>query len=150
MSHLKQTEELENKIGKSIKSSPGCCSEQYPWISLRYMTSNKKYSIEFFSHQNEKNKTLEKLYKKFEELSSVSWRLWMEEPKARGMETIYYHQLNFSPNSDLEITKDEKIYVFRFDTYQGTGKGRIIGYKKSPCAVFHVIGYDFDFSAYKH
>lgn len=149
MSYLK-TKEENNKIGKSIKPSQMCCSEQYPWISLRYITKNKRHSLEFFSHSSERIKTLEKLYEKFEELSSIPWSSWMAKQKERGMETIYYEQLNFSPNPDLKITKEEKIYILRFDTYQGTGKGRIIGYKKSPCAVFHIIGYDFDFSAYTH
>lgn len=87
---------------------------------------------------------------RFEELTSHPWLYWEQQPKRAGLETISYDQLNFQPNGDIVITKDTTLYVFRFDTYRGSGKGRIIGFKESPCAVYHVIGYDFDFSAYQH
>ena len=74
----------------------------------------------------------------------------MDHRKRVGLETITYDQLHFSPGGDAIITKDTKLYVFRFDTYRGRNQGRIIGFKGAPCAVLHVVGYDFDFSAYDH
>lgn len=63
---------------------------------------------------------------------------------------IEYSMLNFTAASDAGLTGDTKMNIFRFDTHLGNGKGRIIGFKDSPCSAFNVIGYDFDFSAYSH
>ena len=74
----------------------------------------------------------------------------MSMPRKTGLETIPFDELEFSPGPGANLTKDVKLFVFRFDTYQGTGQGRIIGFKSSPCSVYHIIGFDFDFSAYPH
>lgn len=141
-----------NKINKAINENRGCVSEQFPWFSFRFMTANSHYSFDNFNgkDKNETEKTLSGLYRKLEELSKKPWVYWMQQPKRIGLETINYEQLNFSPGADADISKDTTMYVFRFDTYRGTNAGRIIGYKISPCAVFHIIGYDFDFTAYSH
>lgn len=122
MSRLNSKEE-RNKVGKSIRPSYACCSEQFPWISLRHMTKNKRYSLEFFSHPSERADTLEKLYQKFEELSATPWNEWMAQPKTRGMETINYEQLNFSPAPSLNIMKDEKFMSFDSIHIKGREKG---------------------------
>lgn len=69
-------------------------------------------------------------------------------PKSTGLETISYQDIGFKV--DANLSKDTTLYVFRFDTYQGHNKGRIIGYKNAPCSVLHVIGFDIDFSSYEH
>lgn len=83
-------------------------------------------------------------------MSQKPWSYWLGQRKATGCETLNYGQLKFSINSDVQLSKDETLYVVRFNTYQGEGKARIVGFKIPPCAVFHVIGYDFDFTAYAH
>ena len=140
-----------------IKKSPdnknwGCISDQYPYFSFRYMTQNSDYSLKYLDNldKNNREKTLRCLYEKFEELSKKSWLDWHEKRKSIGLDTISIDQLNFSANSDSNFTKETKAYVFQFETYQGNHKGRIIGVKLSPCSVLHIIGYDFNFSAYKH
>lgn len=141
------------KIKKpSANLSQGCISEQHPWFSFRYMTTNKHYCLSYLDKLQlyEREKTLSGLFSKLEELSQKPWVFWTQKPRTYGLETIEFEQLNFSPGNSAPVTKDSKVYVFRFDTYQGSEKGRIIGFKNSPCAVLHILGYDFDFSAYKH
>lgn len=128
----------------------GCSSEQHPWFSFRYMTQNKQFSLEYLNKLNssDRESTLVSLFKRLEELSCKPWLYWTQQPKKTGLETISYDQLHFSPN--ISLSKDTTIYVFRFDTYRGNGKGRILGFKGAPCSVLHVIGYDFTLSAYDH
>lgn len=132
--------------------SASCGSDQYPWISFRYMTASKDHSIKFLDslESSERNDTVMSLYKRLEEISQSPWSVWMNQCKRTGLETIYCHQLKFSPGGGISLTKDTAIYVFRCDTYRGKGQGRIIGFKASPCSTLHIIGYDFDFSAYEH
>lgn len=150
MSKIKRSN-TKSKI-KSKKENQVCSSEQYPWFSFRFMTLNKKYNIRFLNslQTNEREKTIYCLYKRMEEISSRPWVYWGRLRKHEGLETIPFEVIHFSINGDTELSDDAKIYVFRFDTFMGKGCGRILGFKKSPCSTFHVIGYDFDFSSYPH
>lgn len=139
-----------NKITGKPNESQGCSSDQHPWFSFRYMTRNKHFSLEFFTDSHAKEITLSCLLARLEELSKQPWVYWMQQPKNTGLETMKYEELNFVASEDSNLSKDTTIYIFRFDTYQGARKGRIIGFKSTPCSVFHIIGYDFDFSAYSH
>lgn len=153
MSGRIKQKETNLKIRKTSSSElQGCISEQYPWFSFRYMTQNSNYSLKYLDSldNNSREKTLKGLYTKLEELSKSSWLHWNEKRKSVGTETISLDQLNFSANSAANFTNETKAYVFRFETYRGKHNGRIIGVKLSPCSVLHIIGYDFDFSAYKH
>lgn len=146
---------LKNKSQTpKLKSSPAtvisCFSEQFPWISFRFMTTNANYNLKLLSVGPMQESTLVGLYRRLQELSGNPWVYWTQQPKQSGLETLSYGDLNFVAGPSAILSKDTTIYVFRFDTYQGAQKGRIIGYKNSPCSVFHIIGYDLDFSAYKH
>ena len=141
------------KINKPAEAqNQGCSSEQHPWFSFRYMTENGRYSLKFLEKVSARDKaeTLSSLCHRFEELSAEPWTHWMEQQKRIGLETMDFSRIKFSAKPSTPISKDTTVYVFRFDTYVGKGKGRIIGFKNSPCSVFHVIGYDFDLSAYDH
>lgn len=139
-----------NKIsGKPIQSQ-GCFSKQCPWFSFQSMTRNPRYNLSSLKSGTEREQTLDGLYRRLTELSSETWLYWMQKPRQTGLETMSYDEINFTAAPDSKLTKDTVLYVFRFDTYLGAGKGRIIGYKNSPCAVFHIIGYDIDFSSYDH
>lgn len=127
-----------------------CFSERFPWFSFRSMTMTADYNLRSLQNGSMRELTLAGLYKRLQELSSKPWIYWMQQPKHSGLETLSYGDLNFTAGPSANLSKDTTIFVFRFDTYQGTGKGRILGYKNSPCSVFHIIGYDLDFSAYKH
>lgn len=140
-------------INKAITSEKqGCSSDQHPYFSFRYMTANKQYSLSYLESLQgpARENTLKMLYERLAELSCHPWLYWTQQPKNIGLETIKYDQLHFEPQNNTELTKDSTLYIFRFDTYQGHGKGRIIGFKSAPCSVFQIIGYDFDFSAYSH
>lgn len=139
-----------NKISGKPKEAQTCFSKQYPWISFQNMTKNKRYDLSSLNSGSEREQTLHGLYRKLTELSSQTWLYWTQQPKRSGLETISYDDIHFTAATDSKLTKDTVLYVFRFDTHLGTGRGRIIGYKNTPCAVFHVIGYDLDFSAYDH
>ena len=138
--------EQNNKISKEEVKSRGCSSEQFPWISFKSMTKNSKYNLSKLKDGKEREQTLLGVYSRLLELSMQPWLYWNGMRKKTGLETLYYEDLNFDANATL--SKDTTIYVFRFDSYHGSG--RILGYKTSPCAVFHIIGYDLDFSAYNH
>lgn len=129
-----------------------CSSDQYPWISFRYMTRNKDYSLDALDkmHGTNRETTLLCLHNKLQEISSNPWTYWSQLRKKSGLESIQYDRLRFKANEEAPLTSDATVYVFRFDTHLGTGTGRIIGFKDSPCATLHIIGYDFDFSAYDH
>ena len=138
--------------GKQENENQGCSSDQHPWFSFRYMTANKNHSLEFLESLDlrERECTLKGLLIRLDELSHQPWLHWMSMPRRAGLETIQADELTFSPAQGAPVTKDMKLYVFRFDTYQGSGQGRIIGFKSAPCSVYHIIGFDFDFSAYSH
>lgn len=149
MGKLKE-KSLKPKIATIQSATASCFSDQFPWISFRSMTANANYNLKSLSTGSIRELTLVGLYKRLQELSSNSWVYWTQQPKKSGLETLSYGDLNFEVGSSATLSKDTTIYVFRFDTYQGAGKGRILGYKSSPCSVFHIIGYDLDFSSYDH
>lgn len=141
------------KIKKNaVPKSEGCSSDQHPIFSFRYMTANKEHSIAFIQKRkaSEQLEAFQALYKSFETISSKPWKHWGNLPKEIGYETISYSEIGFKASPDARLTGDAKMNVFRLDTHLGRGKGRIIGFKDSPCSAFNVIGYDFDFSAYDH
>ena len=133
------------QLGYSIG---GDC-DQYPTFSFRHLTANSKYNFGYFNaSQSAKMKEAKhSLYDRIEALTRQEWKYWGSLGKANGYETIEFSRLKLAP-IDLKITKDNKIYIFRFEI--GKKSARIIGYKKGSCPIIHVIGYDFDFSAYDH
>ena len=61
-------------------------------------------------------------------------------------ETLSIENINFSPY-DYETSKDQKVYVFRLNSQNW----RMIGIKSEiNTDVLHIIGFDFDFTAYNH
>lgn len=98
----------------------------------------------------EQCETLMGLTTKLHELSQKPWTYWNDKRKTLGLESMDYASMKFEASNGCPITKDTTVFIFRFDTYRGKGKGRIIGYKDSPCTALYVLGYDFDFSSYKH
>lgn len=150
ISTKKSTNKVSSLQSQNLRQ---CNSNQYPWFSFRYMTQNTEYTV-CRLRGKELNDTLYGLYNRLDELAHQTWAYWLSKPKASGIETIAFKQLRFAPNpvlfKECHFDKNSSVYVIRFDTYRGKNKGRIIGVKDSPCAVLHIIGYDFDFSAYNH
>lgn len=127
-----------------------CASDQYPHISMRYVTTNKRHSLEYLDSLSPSDRamTANGILREFERLTKTRWMDLINQNKGHGGETILLRQIKFSGTD--EHTGDTKIWVFRFDTHLGVGKGRILGFKDSPCSALFVIGFDFDFSAYDH
>ena len=147
--HLRQKKTAE-RVSQNPHTSLSCCAVQVPWFSFRALTSNSRYNLDDLPHGTEREVTLSLLYTRLRELSRETWLYWGQLRKQFGLETMEVKDLNFSPGGGIELPKDQTIYIFRFDTYQGANKGRIIGYKDDPCAVLHIIGFDVDFKAYDY
>lgn len=145
-----RSREQKNKISKTSAFTPKCSSEQYPWFSFKCMTTNAKYNLSSLSPGSERESTLRGLYTRLIELSSQPWLYWLQQPKRSGLENLKYDDISFVANPQTTLSKDTTLYIFRFDTYRGKKEGRIIGFKQDPCATFHIIGYDIDYSAYDH
>ena len=145
--------ESSNRISKKpYQESQGCSSDQHPWISFRYMTTNKGHSLAFLDALDSRDRevTMRRLLERLEEISSRPWLDWTGLRRQVGFETLPKDEITFQAAQDAPLTSDMKLYIFRFDTNLGSGKGRIIGFKNHPCAAYHIIGYDFDFTAYAH
>lgn len=138
-----------SKVSRVPVADSGCCSEQKPWFAFDRLTTNSRYNLDNLRPGHDRESTLLGLYERLRELSSESWLHWSQQSKFQGTEIMRLGDLSFQPGGE-PLPKDEAIYVLRFDTYQGRREGRIIGFKDDPCAVFHIIGFDIDFSAYDH
>lgn len=125
---------------------PACSSDQYPSFSFRYLTQSRKYNLYGLEPGRAREEIYDALTRKLGEISSRSWLDWGQLRREKGFETIPYGQIRFQANDASLLSSDSKIIVFRFNS----DNMRILGYKKSPCAVFYIIGFDFDFSAYDH
>ena len=93
--------------------------------------------------------TLHGMVRRIEEITRTSWMALGNQSKNHGgYETLPQQRLKFC--GTYPLTEDAKLFIFRFDTHRGRGKGRIIGFKKNPCSAYYVIGIDLEFKAYDH
>lgn len=120
-------------------------------LSFKYSIKDKKHSIEhIFKTKNNNKKVIQSLFAKFEELSNLTWKELQNRPKKSGYETIPISQFKINLDSikrDLELADDSKIIVFRFNEQNS----RLLGVKSSKCkSILYIIGYDWDYSAYRH
>lgn len=146
MSKVKQRD-IVNKINKPSVSRGGECP-QTPAFSFIYMTANHRYTIDGISDQNNRRTASEYILKRLIEIGKASWLYWHSRGKIHGLETIPSSSINFKP-SDKKLTPDEKVYVFRVKSYAGDD-ARILGIREDGCPIMHIIGFDFDYSAYDH
>ena len=91
------------------------------------------------------------LYEKFKELSNMKLLEFQNKPKSTGYEMLPIYQLNMEIDEqirkELELTNDSKIIVFRFNKQ----KCRMLLVQSRKCpSLLYVIGYDWNYSAYKH
>ena len=120
-------------------------------LSFKYSIKDKKHSIEhIFKTKDNNKKTIQNLFEKFEELSNLTWKELQNRPKQSGYETIPISEFKINLDNikkDLELADDSKIIVFRFNNQ----KSRLLGVKSAQCkSILFIIGYDWDYSAYKH
>lgn len=79
-------------------------------------------------------------------MSHLTWQELFNRNHINGLESIPLSRLNFDADKELTLSKDEKFLSIRF----GQQDRRIIGIKRNGCPILHIIGIDFDFSAYQH
>lgn len=144
---LKKKKQKEKLSLDKIQKKRGSECEQYPAFSFRYLTKKKKFNFDFFrGRQEEGNKMFRSLSNKMKELSEKSYTYWNGIGKEQGgIETISFWQCKLKPY-DLTLPPDETIIVIRFCQQ----KYRLLGVKLDKCPTLHIIGFDFDYSAYNH
>lgn len=116
-------------------------------FSFSYLTTNNAYNFDYFKRDtNNKNNARMGILSKLEKMCSMTWKELFALPRELGVE---YEMISpsFKPKG-YDLRKGEKIIISRFRA--NDFEGRIIGIKHPHCSIFHVIGYDFDFSAYDH
>lgn len=137
---------LKKNNNKKITNFSNQELEEYPIFCFKYLTTNNKYNFEYFNIINEKNKAKCIIFDKLIELQQKTWKQLVLERKNIGFETLPNNQIRFSPNN-LQMTKDTKILSFRLNSQNW----RLLGVRSEHFkSVLHIIGFDFDFSAYKH
>ena len=128
------------------------CSLNKIMFSFEYSV-NSNYSIDFITKKSKSkcNDIIFELFKKLENISSMRFIDFQNMPKESGYEMIPIYELNFNIKADmmynLGLSNDSKIIVFRFNK----NKCRLLLCKSICCSnLLYVIGYDWNFSAYKH
>lgn len=140
---VKIKKKIENKkINIPSSNTP----KEYPIFCFKYLTTNKRYNFEHFSNVQEQLKNKSLILDEIIRLQQKTWMEWGLEGKKTGFESIYINQLNFKPK-ELILSNDTKVIVFRINSQNW----RIIGIRSEYFkSVLHIIGFDFDFSAYNH
>lgn len=136
---------------QTIKASRDMVAQQESniAISLQYLTSNKGYNFSYFGNNlRDKLKFLECFLEFLQRLTSKT-RLnisGLRKENDCGYEHMPFNQIDFQPNN-IVLGKDTNIFVFRL----GNGDSyRVLGFFTKESPVFNIIGFDFDYSSYKH
>lgn len=138
----KDTSKVQNKE---------CVNERGRVIfSFCYMTSNPIHNFKYYKKADKNNELLARQHLS-QFLMELSSNTWMEIGKRRkdqkcGIDSIPYNRIVFSP-VELSPSEDSKVFSFRFGNADSF---RLLGIKEKDCPVLHIIGYDFNFSAYDH
>lgn len=130
---------------KSVISRGGHC-DQFPAISFRYLTTNKKYNFEYHKDQKELSEMMLSLSERIVELTTQSYSYWLGLNKYKGCEILDFWQFNSMKPKGIELSNDEKVYVFRFNQQNY----RLCGVRVDKCPTLYIIGMDFNYSAYNH
>ena len=122
-------------------------------LSFKYSVKTKDYTIEKITRKSKEkcNDIIYELQEKFRELSNMRLLDFQNKPKSTGYEMLPLYELNISIDEEmkreLDLANDSKIIVFRF--YKQKCRLLLVHSKKCP-SLLYVIGYDWDYSAYKH
>lgn len=130
-----------------------CVYDENIILSFKYSVNSKDYTIEKITKKTKEkcNNIMYELYEKFKELSNVRLVDFKNKPKSVGYEMLPLYELNVVIDErikkELNLTNDSKIIIFRFNKQ----KCRILLVQSRKCpSLLYVIGYDWNFSAYKH
>jgi hypothetical protein len=135
-----------NKKNNNFKQLSEVQTLSYPVFCFKHLTTNKSYNFDYFKNSKELNEAKSIILDKLIETQSKTWLELHQLNKRLGIETLPYSKIRFSSN-DYEISKEQNIYVFRLNSQNW----RMLGIKSEINKdVLHIIGFDFDFSAYNH
>lgn len=149
MSKKGKPPQLKLKINKN--ATP--VTENKISISLQHLSKNKLRNFDFFSKKDLRTKTqaLEQFLEFLQRLTSKT-RLEISslaKDNDCGFEEIPFAQINCKPDK-ITLGKDTKICIFRFGNNNANGNYRLMGVFNNKDPIFNIIGFDFDYSAYKH
>lgn len=135
--------------GKNVNKKIGLidyCTLDYPVFCFKHITNNKNFNFKFFKDKNQSLDMYKEFYKKLCELSNITLEKLHVLDKKNGLEYINRKALNFEPNNYI-LSEDDKFISIRFCKE----KYRMICIKsKVNKDVLHIIGFDFNYKAYKH
>ena len=122
-------------------------------LSFKYSVKTKDYTIEKITKKSKEkcNDIMYELYEKFRELTSMKLVDFQNKPKTTGYEMLPLYEFNVAIDEELkeelELENNNKIIVFRFNKQ----KCRLLMVQSKKCpSLLYVIGYDWNYSAYKH
>lgn len=150
MSNIKHKDKDKIKEKNIASNAIELNCPNHPVFCFKYITTNSRYNYGYFGKKQrvEKLNCIESLFSKIEEWTNGSWKEMFAKPKQTGIETIVYGDITFESKvcNNFSLAKDTKIIIMRYNS----SNQRILGVKRDKCPIFHIIGYDFDFSAYNH
>lgn len=122
--------------------------QKYVTFSFDKMMMSGDYSFEYFKKNKSVNlKAYQDLLNKLQVLCRLNMHELMQQNKKVGYELLNVCELTDKMQNHCElqqITKESKVTIFRFSNQ----KYRMICHMNDN--VFHVLAFDFDFSAYNH
>lgn len=116
----------------------------YPIFSFKYLTDNKKYNFDAIPENELKQFKVQLLSKILELETMYTTKTLFALRKPKVFEFFNIEGLEFKPNK-INYSNDTKIYIFRV-----TSDYRMICMYSDVAPIFHIIGFDFRFNAYKH
>ena len=142
------------KQNNSVKKSENIV-ESRPLVSFnfKYLTDNKKFNFDYFKDMRIRHDAYKTLCDRLQELSAYDVMTLRGMSKQQGCEAIPYSDFNDSFQAVLNkveiVSKDSKLLIFRFNkgNYRIIVKSGILDKHEN---ILHIIGFDFDYSAYDH
>ena len=128
-------------------------SENKISVSLCYLSKSKKRNFDFFTDKNlrKREKALTQFFNFVKRLTNLTRLEILSKNKFEdcGFENLRYQDVNCIPDNCF-LSKDTNISIFRFGDNDSGGDYRVLGFFEEKNSVFNVIGFDFDYSAYRH
>jgi hypothetical protein len=135
-SNLRKTKQ-SNVINKQIQDRK--CSNIVAF-SFAYATTNNKYNLEKLSDEEKAA-----LFDKLKFMTDLGWLRLISLKRSQGFELLPASTVNITPNG-LILEKDAKLHSIRFNKQNY----RMLAYRPDGCDILHIIGIDYDYSAYSH
>lgn len=134
---------MSNKLKNNSDKIERVCLDNNMSVSFEYITKNDQYNLNYFNKSKDirnKSEFLTNLFDIIQELTSNTFIYFMGKDRRKiGFEKI--NDIKFSPN--IRISADEQIYSKRIKN-----KYRMLFIFRNN--IIYIIGFDFDFTAYKH